>query len=157
MCTDVNACNCAQGGVWTHVRELHWKLTQGEKSLAAYCHTYKCSVSYHSGSCSPTSAIWVMEFVVSWGWLEGKVTLTQDSSQTFCFSRHILASANGAASSFLARILGRMGFLCFFKVEINSCKPNPLFRPGLVHSGSASWDDCGLVFPDKFHDVWTAA
>ena len=25
----------------------------------------------------------------------------------------------------------------------------PLFRPGSVHSGSASWDDCGWAFPDE--------
>ena len=30
---------------------------------------------------------------------------------------------------------------CFFKVEINSCKLIPLFRPGSVRSGLASWDD----------------
>ena len=43
----------------------------------------------------------------------------------------------------------------------------PLFRPGSVHSGSASWDDCGQVFldelrvslfPDRFpHYASTAA
>ena len=24
-----------------------------------------------------------------------------------------------------------------------------LFRPGLIHNGSAGWNDCGQVFPDK--------
>ena len=37
-------------------------------------------------------------------------------------------------------------FFFFFKVEISSCTLVPLFRPGSVHSGSASWDDCGWVF-----------
>ena len=27
----------------------------------------------------------------------------------------------------------------------------PLFRQGSIHSGSASWDDCGRVFPDELH------
>ena len=38
---------------------------------------------------------------------------------------------------------------CFFKVEIRSHTVIPLFRPGSVHSGSASWDKCGRVFPDE--------
>ena len=37
----------------------------------------------------------------------------------------------------------------FFKVEISSHKLIALFRPGSVHSGSASWDDCDQVFPDE--------
>ena len=32
-------------------------------------------------------------------------------------------------------------------VEISSCTLIPLFRPGSVHSGSASRDDCGRMFP----------
>ena len=32
-------------------------------------------------------------------------------------------------------------FFFFFKVEINSRTLIPFFRPGSVHSGSASWDD----------------
>ena len=39
--------------------------------------------------------------------------------------------------------------LLFFEVEINSRTIIPLFMPGSVHSGSASWDDCGRTFPDK--------
>ena len=35
-------------------------------------------------------------------------------------------------------------------VEISSCTPMPLFRLGLIHSGSASWDDYVWVIPDKF-------
>ena len=35
----------------------------------------------------------------------------------------------------------------FFKVEISSRKLIPLFRPGSVHSGSASCDDYDRVFP----------
>ena len=55
----------------------------------------------------------------------------------------------------------------FFKVEISLRKLVPLFTPGLVHSGSASLDDCGRMFPDKLrvssfpdrfaHYAWTAA
>ena len=35
-------------------------------------------------------------------------------------------------------------FFFFFKVEISSRTLIPFFLPGSVHSGSASWDDCGL-------------
>ena len=42
-------------------------------------------------------------------------------------------------------------------MEINSCSPIPLFRPGSVHSGSASWDDFGQVFPDEFHKSWLSS
>ena len=58
-------------------------------------------------------------------------------------------------------------FFFFFKVEISSCTLIPLFRPGSVHSGLVSLDDCDRVFPDKlrvssFPDrfaryAWTAA
>ena len=63
-----------------------------------------------------------------------------------------------AAFSLLAWILGgRFNnsfptcafYFFFFKVEISLHPPIPLFRPGSVHSGSASWDDCGQVFPDE--------
>ena len=40
-------------------------------------------------------------------------------------------------------------FPLLFKVEISLCTPVPLFRPRSVHSGSASWDNKGQVFPDK--------
>ena len=39
----------------------------------------------------------------------------------------------------------------FFKVEIRLRTLIPLSRPGSVHSGSASWDDCGWVFPDELY------
>ena len=42
-------------------------------------------------------------------------------------------------------------FFFFFKVEISSHTLIPLFMPGSVHSSSASWDDCGRMFPDKLH------
>ena len=45
----------------------------------------------------------------------------------------------------------RFFFLFFFKVEISSCTLISLFRPGLVHSDSASWDDCGRIFPKELH------
>ena len=34
-------------------------------------------------------------------------------------------------------------------MEISSRKLFPLFRPGSVHSGLASWDDYDRVFPDS--------
>ena len=37
----------------------------------------------------------------------------------------------------------------FLEVEISSRTKISLFMPGSVHSGSASWDDCGQMFPDK--------
>ena len=39
----------------------------------------------------------------------------------------------------------------FLKVEISSRTLIPLIRPGSVHSGSASWDDCDSVFSDELH------
>ena len=38
----------------------------------------------------------------------------------------------------------------FFKVEISSRTPVPLFRSGSAHSGLVSRDDCGRVFPVEF-------
>ena len=40
-------------------------------------------------------------------------------------------------------------FFFFFKVEINSRTLIPVFKTESVHSGSASRDDCGRVFPDE--------
>ena len=42
-------------------------------------------------------------------------------------------------------------FFFFFKVEISLRTLIPLFRPGSVHRGSASLDNCGRMFPDKLH------
>ena len=36
-------------------------------------------------------------------------------------------------------------------MEITSRTLIPLFRPGSVHSGSASWENCGQMFPDKLY------
>ena len=57
--------------------------------------------------------------------------------------------------------------LFFVLMEISSRALIPLFKPGSVHSGSVSWDDCGQTFPDKLrvssfpdtssHYAWTAA
>ena len=41
--------------------------------------------------------------------------------------------------------------LFFFKLGISLCTLIPLIGPGSVHSGSASWDDYGQVFPDRLH------
>ena len=58
-------------------------------------------------------------------------------------------------------------FSFFFLVEISSHTLIPLYRPGSVHSGSASWDDCEQVFPDDLrvslfpdsfpHYTWTSS
>ena len=40
-------------------------------------------------------------------------------------------------------------FFFFLKVEISSHSLVPLFSPGSVHSGSASWGNCFQEFPDK--------
>ena len=85
------------------------------------------------------------------------------------------------AFSLRARILGEcltihsppalflfgVGFFFFLIVEISLHTLIPLFRPGSVHSGSMSWDDCVWVFPDKLrvnsfpdrfpHYAWLAA
>ena len=55
----------------------------------------------------------------------------------------------------------------FFNWRFSSRTLIPLFMPGSVHSGSASWDDCGWVFPDELlvssflhgfpHYAWIAA
>ena len=49
----------------------------------------------------------------------------------------------------------------FSEVEITSRTLIPLFRPGSVHSGSVSWDNCDLhvsLCPDRFpHYAWTTA
>ena len=40
-------------------------------------------------------------------------------------------------------------YIFFLKVEISLRTLIPLFKPGLVHSGSVRWDDCDQVFPDE--------
>ena len=47
------------------------------------------------------------------------------------------------------QFIPRLRFFFFFLVEISSCALIPLFRPGSVYTGSASWDDCDRVFPDE--------
>ena len=69
---------------------------------------------------------------------------------------------------FIPRLHGFcLGFFFFLIVEISLHTVIPLFRPGSVHSGSMSWDDCVWVFPDKLrvnsfpdrfpHYAWLAA
>ena len=68
------------------------------------------------------------------------------------------------AYSFLLRILGECSavhsllallllllLLFFSEVEIRLHTLILLFMPGSVHSGSASWYDCGRMYPDKLH------
>ena len=38
---------------------------------------------------------------------------------------------------------------CLFEVEISSRILIPIFMPGSVYNGSASWDNCDRVFPDE--------
>ena len=66
------------------------------------------------------------------------------------------------AFSSLARILGECSTihslpvllpLFFLLVESSSYTLIPLFTPGSVHSSSASWDDCGQVFPNEWADT----
>ena len=49
--------------------------------------------------------------------------------------------------------ISHLQFVSFFEMEISSHTLILLFRPGSVHSGSASWEDCGWVVPDKFWDT----
>ena len=70
----------------------------------------------------------------------------------------LMTSATWSGGSFLlacedfGRMLDNSFPACaffFFKVEISSHALFPLFKPGSVHSGSASWDDCDQAFPDE--------
>ena len=104
------------------------------------------------------------------------VKLADSSRYTRSPSLKMLAAAAVAAFSSRARIFFNMSFpacaVCFdfcfvFWVEISSRTLIPLFWPGSVGSGSASWDDCDRVFPDGLrvtsfpdrfpHYAWTAA
>ena len=67
-------------------------------------------------------------------------------------------STCGGGGFFLAREnFGRMfndpfpacAFFFFFEVQIRLRTLIPLFRPGSAHSGPASLDNCGRVFPDE--------
>ena len=49
------------------------------------------------------------------------------------------------------RFISHLFYFFFFKVEISSHTPLPVFRPRSIHSGSVSWDDCGRIFPDELH------
>ena len=61
----------------------------------------------------------------------------------------------GAGFFLTCKDLGRMfdrsvpTCIFFFKAEISLSTLIPLFTPELVHSGSASYDDCDQVFPEK--------
>ena len=66
-------------------------------------------------------------------------------------------SYNAGCLSSCARIGGKVWWvipcLCFKKKLKwrSACTPVSFFRPGSVHSNSASWEDCGLAFPVKLH------
>ena len=95
---------------------------------------------------------------------------------TWSPSKPVFSSLIPVAFSALARILEKnvkpftlrlCFFFFFFEVEISSHTLISLFIPESVHSGSASWDDYGRMFPDKLrvsslpdrfpHYAWTAA
>ena len=62
-----------------------------------------------------------------------------------------LARIWGKCSTFHSRpaLFSFLFFFFFLEVGIRSRTVIPLFMPGSVPSGWASWDDCGRVFPDK--------
>ena len=83
--------------------------------------------------------------------------MTSQSKLICIYGMVLVRYLEGGGGFFLAcKDLGRMFnnsfptcvFFClfFFYVEISSGKLTPFFRPGSVHSGSASWDDCDRVF-----------
>ena len=99
-----------------------------------------------------------------------------------CEVLHSSRHCDGGGFFSFARILGRLFERSFpacvcvcvcvrvcvlFQVESSSSARIPLFTPGSVHSGSASWDDCGWMFPVELrmssfpdrspHYAWTAA
>ena len=55
----------------------------------------------------------------------------------------------GKVCSHFPIVLFFLSFFFFFKAEISSRIPIPLFRPESVHSGSESWNNYGWVFPDE--------
>ena len=56
--------------------------------------------------------------------------------------------AEGFGGRFLTTQTLHVLFLC---VEISSHTSILLLKPGSVHSGLVSWDDCGWAFPDELH------
>ena len=83
-----------------------------------------------------------------------KVPLQQESISTKLLTRCLFPSSLG--SFFLAceifwRLFDHSFPACAFCVcvEISSRTLIPLFTPGSVHNGSASWDDCARMFPDE--------
>ena len=118
------------------------------------------------------SRCWIMD--ASW-WEPYCVTVYDVFVPSVYFSEksQLWQSCFLVAFSLLARILGECltiyspPVLFFFQVEISSHTLVSLFRPGSVHSGSASWHNCDRVFPDNLcvssfpnrfpHCTWTAA
>ena len=43
-------------------------------------------------------------------------------------------------------------FFSFLLEDVSSYMLIPFFKPGSVHSGSVSWDDCGTAFPYNSHE-----
>ena len=86
-----------------------------------------------------------------------KIKIETDTNRASVF---ILMLPSDGSFFLIARIFwGRLSdsfptyafFSFFLKVEISLFTLIPLFMPQSVHSGSASWDDCGRVLPDELH------
>ena len=92
--------------------------------------------------------------------LWGNAQLVWSSSLLHVFGLVFLSFLLGVGFFLTCENLGRMFdnsfHTCVFVVvvvvvlvEIKSCTFFPFIWPGSVHSGSASWDDCGKMFPDE--------
>ena len=73
------------------------------------------------------------------------------ATETFALSLVVVVLAFSVLVKILREcsIIHSLPALLFFKGEISLRTLIPLFMPGSVQSGSANWDDCGQMFPDK--------
>ena len=82
-------------------------------------------------------------------------SLRVSSSTEFISKTYVFVVAIGVGFFLPCEDLGTMfdnsfpASAFFFWLEISPHKLIPLFRPGSVHSGSASWDDSNRAFPDQ--------
>ena len=86
------------------------------------------------------------------------VCTDEQCSCPFCTDQMVVVAAFSSCARILEEWLTThslpMLFLCLW-VEIRSRTLIPLLRPGSVHNGSASWNDCGWAFPDKLQScMW---
>ena len=111
---------------------------------------YETSEIRHSLFCIASGQIWMLHSSIWWWWW-----------WWWLFPRLRWVGEKVGASD------PRLHLFVCCKVEISSRTLIPHFIPGSVHSGSASWDDCGRMFAEKFcmspfpdrfsHYAWTAA